>query len=115
MPGFGAVEFLIGNVGCDAGTFTPNGKFETPDLMTGEVDFAPGWRTAVQAGDIQATRPRAKEIGVLPAKDGDQNASGNLGRSKSNSTVTKQRNGRHARPATIFARKRCERRVPASS
>jgi hypothetical protein len=37
----GAVEFLIGNVGRDAGTLTCTGKFETPDLITGEVDFSP--------------------------------------------------------------------------
>jgi len=35
------VEFLIGNVGRDAGTLMCKGKFETPDLMTGEVEFAP--------------------------------------------------------------------------
>ena len=37
----GAVEFLIGNVGRDAGTLAFDGKFETPDLITGEVDFSP--------------------------------------------------------------------------
>jgi hypothetical protein len=37
----GAVEFLIGNVGRDGGTLTCRGKFETPDLITGEVDFSP--------------------------------------------------------------------------
>ena len=37
----GAIEFLIGNVGRDAGTLTCKGKFETPDLITGEVDFFP--------------------------------------------------------------------------
>ncbi len=37
----GPVEFLIGNVGRDAGTLMCKGKFETPDLMTGEVEFAP--------------------------------------------------------------------------
>lgn len=37
----GPVEFLIGNVGRDAGTLTFNGKFETPDLITGEVEFSP--------------------------------------------------------------------------
>jgi hypothetical protein len=37
----GPAEFLIGNVGRDAGTLTLNGKFETPDLITGEVDFSP--------------------------------------------------------------------------
>ena len=37
----GPVEFLLGNVGRDAGTLTFNGKFETPELITGEVDFSP--------------------------------------------------------------------------
>jgi len=37
----GAVEFLLGNVGRDAGTLTCRGKFETPNLITGEVEFSP--------------------------------------------------------------------------
>jgi len=37
----GAVEFLLGNVGRDPGTLTCRGKFETPDLITGEVEFSP--------------------------------------------------------------------------
>ena len=37
----GAVEFLIGNVGRDAGILVFNGKFETADLITGEVEFSP--------------------------------------------------------------------------
>jgi hypothetical protein len=37
----GPVEFLIGNVGRDAGTLTFKGKFETPDSITGEVEFSP--------------------------------------------------------------------------
>jgi hypothetical protein len=37
----GPVEFLIGNVGRDAGSLTAKGKFETPDLITGEVGFSP--------------------------------------------------------------------------
>jgi len=37
----GPAEFLIGNVGRDAGTLTFNGKFDTSDLITGEVDFSP--------------------------------------------------------------------------
>jgi hypothetical protein len=37
----GPVEFLIGNVGRDAGTLTFKGKFETPDSITGEVEFFP--------------------------------------------------------------------------
>ena len=35
------MEFLIGNVGRDAGTLTFKGKFEAPDLITGEVEFSP--------------------------------------------------------------------------
>ncbi len=37
----GPMEFPIGNVGRDAGTLTFKGKFETPDLITGEVEFSP--------------------------------------------------------------------------
>ena len=37
----GPVEFLIGNVGRDAGKLTCRGKFETPDSITGEADFLP--------------------------------------------------------------------------
>src|SRR5262245_51214157 len=37
----GPVEFLIGNVGRDAGTLKFKGKFEKPDLITGEVEFSP--------------------------------------------------------------------------
>jgi len=37
----GPVEFMIGNVGRDAGNLTLKGKFDTPDLITGEVDFSP--------------------------------------------------------------------------
>jgi hypothetical protein len=37
----GPVEFLIGNVGRDAGTLDFKGKFETESLITGEVEFSP--------------------------------------------------------------------------
>ncbi len=37
----GAVEFMIGNVGRDAGTLVFTGKFETANLITGEVEFSP--------------------------------------------------------------------------
>jgi hypothetical protein len=37
----GPAEFLIGNVGRDAGILTFKGKFEIPDLIVGEVDFSP--------------------------------------------------------------------------
>ena len=35
----GAVEFMLGNVGRDAGTLVFKGKFEKADLITGEVEF----------------------------------------------------------------------------
>jgi hypothetical protein len=37
----GPVEFMIGNVGRDAGKLTCTGKFETPDSISGEADFSP--------------------------------------------------------------------------
>jgi len=37
----GAVEFPLGNVGRDVGTLMFKGKFETPDSISGEVEFAP--------------------------------------------------------------------------
>lgn len=37
----GPVEFLLGNVGRDAGNLTLKGKFDNPDLITGEADFSP--------------------------------------------------------------------------
>jgi hypothetical protein len=37
----GPVEFLLGNVGRDAGILTCKGKFENPDSITGEVEFSP--------------------------------------------------------------------------
>ena len=37
----GPVEFLIGNVGRDAGMLTCKGKFETADLITGEAELSP--------------------------------------------------------------------------
>src|SRR5438552_11513802 len=37
----GTVEFLLGNIGRDAGTLTCKGKFETPDSITGEAEFSP--------------------------------------------------------------------------
>ena len=37
----GPVEFRRGNVGRDAGILKCNGKFETPNLSTGEADFSP--------------------------------------------------------------------------
>jgi hypothetical protein len=37
----GPVEFLLGNVGRDAGTLTCKGKLESADLISGEVEFSP--------------------------------------------------------------------------
>jgi hypothetical protein len=37
----GPVEFMLGNVGRDAGTLTFKGKFEDANLITGDVEFAP--------------------------------------------------------------------------
>jgi hypothetical protein len=37
----GPVEFMLGNVGRDAGTLVFRGKFDTADSMTGEVEFSP--------------------------------------------------------------------------
>lgn len=37
----GPVEFLLGNVGRDAGTLTCKGKFESAGLISGEVEFSP--------------------------------------------------------------------------
>jgi len=37
----GPVEFMLGNVGRDAGTLTFRGKFGNAGLITGEVEFAP--------------------------------------------------------------------------
>jgi hypothetical protein len=55
----GPVEFPIGNVGRDAGMLTCKGRFETPDLITGEVDFSPlvGDRPSKQ-GTFKATRDK---------------------------------------------------------
>jgi hypothetical protein len=53
----GNVEFPIGNVGRDPGTLMFKGKFETPDAITGDVEFAPlvGERPS-KHGTFKATR-----------------------------------------------------------
>lgn len=55
----GPVEFLLGNVGRDAGTLTCKGKFETSDSITGEADFSPlvGDRPS-KAGTFRAVREK---------------------------------------------------------
>ena len=37
----GSVEFPIGNVGRDPGTLVFKGKFETENVITGQVEFSP--------------------------------------------------------------------------
>jgi hypothetical protein len=53
----GPVEFPLGNVGRDAGTLMFKGKFQTPDSISGEVEFAPlvGERPS-KHGTFKATR-----------------------------------------------------------
>jgi hypothetical protein len=53
----GTVEFPIGNVGRDPGTLIFKGKFETPDAINGDVEFAPlvGERPS-KHGTFKATR-----------------------------------------------------------
>jgi hypothetical protein len=53
----GPMEFMLGNVGRDAGTLVFNGKFETSDLITGQVEFSPlvGERPS-KHGTFKATR-----------------------------------------------------------
>ena len=53
----GPMEFMLGNVGRDAGTLTFKGKFETRSLIIGEVEFAPliGERPS-KPGTFKATR-----------------------------------------------------------
>ena len=55
----GPVEFLLGNVGRDAGKLTCKGKFETTDLISGEVEFSPlvGERPS-KHGTFKAVRNR---------------------------------------------------------
>ena len=55
----GPVEFLLGNVGRDAGTLVCKGKFETPDLITGQAEFSPlvGERPS-KLGTFKATRAK---------------------------------------------------------
>jgi len=53
----GPVEFMLGNVGRDAGMLICKGKFESADVITGEVEFAPlvGERPS-KHGTFKATR-----------------------------------------------------------
>jgi len=52
----GPVEFLIGNVGRDAGTLACKGKFETPGAITGEAEFSSLVGARSKHGTFRATR-----------------------------------------------------------
>jgi hypothetical protein len=53
----GAIEFPIGNVGRDPGTLVFKGKFETGNLITGEVEFSPLiGDSPSKSGKFKATR-----------------------------------------------------------
>lgn len=52
----GPVEFLIGNIGRDAGTLVCKGKFETPSVITGEAAFLPLVGERSKHGTFRATR-----------------------------------------------------------
>jgi hypothetical protein len=55
----GPVEFLLGNVGRDAGTLVCKGKFETPDLITGGAEFSPrGGDRPSKHGAFRAVRAK---------------------------------------------------------
>ncbi|PYV71890.1 MAG: hypothetical protein DMG96_27760 [Acidobacteria bacterium] len=53
----GPVEFLLGNVGRDAGTLVFKGKFETDGSIRGEVEFSPlGGEQPSKHGTFKAVR-----------------------------------------------------------
>lgn len=52
----GAVEFPLGNVGRDAGTLVFKGRFETPSLITGQVEFSPLVGDRPKSGTFKAIR-----------------------------------------------------------
>jgi hypothetical protein len=55
----GPMEFPLGNVGRDAGTLMCKGKFETADLITGEVEFSPLVGDGPsKVGTFKAVRPK---------------------------------------------------------
>ena len=60
----GAIEFPLGNVGRDPGTLLFNGKFETENLIAGEVEFSPlvGDRPS-KSGTFKAIRAAGKVDG----------------------------------------------------
>jgi hypothetical protein len=52
----GPVEFLLGNVGREAGTLVFKGKFETPNMITGQADFSSQVGGRAKHGKFRATR-----------------------------------------------------------
>ena len=61
----GPVEFLIGNVGRDAGTLLFKGKFETDGSIRGEVEFSP-------LGGGQPSKQRHVSRRPVPGADNHQ-------------------------------------------
>jgi hypothetical protein len=69
----GPVEFMLGNVGRDAGTLVFKGKVQTESLIAGEVEFSPlvGDRPS-KSGTFKAVRAGADETtGERPAHSPD--------------------------------------------
>ena len=52
------VEFMIGNVGRDAGTLLLKGTFETDDLITGEMEFSALGADSPKKGTFKAVRKK---------------------------------------------------------
>jgi hypothetical protein len=52
------IEFMIGNVGRDAGTLLLKGTFETDDLITGEMEFSALRAHSPKKGTFKAVRKK---------------------------------------------------------
>ena len=52
------IEFMIGNVGRDAGTLVLKGTFETDDLITGEMEFSALGADSPKKGTFKAVRQK---------------------------------------------------------
>ena len=52
------VEFMIGNVGRDAGTLVLKGMFETENLITGEMEFSALGSDSPKKGTFKAVRQK---------------------------------------------------------
>ena len=52
------VEFMIGNVGRDAGTLVLKGMFETENLITGEMEFSAPGSDSPKKGTFKAVRQK---------------------------------------------------------